>query len=52
MCLIDVLMPQKNSRKEYGAGEHYHVYNRGVEKRKIFLMNKILRFFGLHEVLS
>lgn len=30
-------MPQKNSRKEYGAGGYYHIYNRGVEKRKIFL---------------
>lgn len=30
-------MPQKNSRKEYGAGGYYHIYNRGVEKRQIFL---------------
>ncbi len=30
-------MPQKNSRKEYGAGGYYHIYNRGVEKREIFL---------------
>ena len=30
-------MPQKNSRKEYGIGGFYHIYNRGVEKRKIFL---------------
>lgn len=30
-------MPQKNSRKEYGAGGYYHIYNRGVEKRVIFL---------------
>lgn len=29
-------MPQKNSRKEYGAGGYYHIYNRGVEKRVIF----------------
>lgn len=29
-------MPQKNSRKEYGAGGYYHIYNRGVEKRTIF----------------
>lgn len=30
-------MPQKNSRKEYEAGGFYHVYNRGVEKRQIFI---------------
>lgn len=30
-------MPQKNSRKEYGAGGYYHIYNRGVEKREIYL---------------
>jgi len=30
-------MPQKNSRKEYDAGGYYHLYNRGVEKREIFL---------------
>ena len=30
-------MPSKNAIKEYEAGAYYHVYNRGVEKRKIFL---------------
>ncbi len=30
-------MPAKNSVKEYEAGGYYHVYNRGVEKRDIFL---------------
>lgn len=30
-------MPQKNSRKEYGEDGYYHIYNRGVEKRDIFL---------------
>ena len=30
-------MPQKNSRKEYGAGGYYHIYNRGIDKREIFL---------------
>lgn len=30
-------MPSKNRIKEFGAGEFYHVYNRGVEKRSIFL---------------
>ncbi|MEK7064492.1 MAG: transposase [Patescibacteria group bacterium] len=38
-------MPQKNSRKEYGAGGHYHVYNRGVEKRKIFLDEQDFKVF-------
>jgi len=38
-------MPQKNSRKEYGAGGHYHVYNRGVEKRKIFLDEQDYKVF-------
>ena len=30
-------MPQKNSRKIYYENAFYHVYNRGVEKRNIFL---------------
>lgn len=30
-------MPSKNVVKEYVADAYYHVYNRGVEKRKIFL---------------
>jgi len=30
-------MPVKNSLKNYRAGGYYHVYNRGVEKRDIFL---------------
>lgn len=30
-------MPQKNSRKIYYENAFYHVYNRGVEKRDIFL---------------
>lgn len=29
-------MPGKNSRKQYIAGGYYHIYNRGVDKRKIF----------------
>jgi len=29
-------MPAKNSVKQYVTGGYYHVYNRGVEKRKIF----------------
>jgi putative transposase len=30
-------MPRKNSRKNYVEGGHYHIYNRGVEKRIIFI---------------
>jgi len=30
-------MPKKNCLKEYEENGYYHVYNRGVEKRKIFL---------------
>ena len=29
-------MPSKNRNKEFGPGEYYHAYNRGVEKRVIF----------------
>lgn len=30
-------MPTKNSVKTYAADGVYHIYNRGVEKRQIFL---------------
>ncbi|MDP3994340.1 MAG: transposase [bacterium] len=30
-------MPAKNSRKEYLENGYYHIYNRGVEKRTIFM---------------
>lgn len=30
-------MPAKNATKQYQANSYYHLYNRGVEKRKIFL---------------
>lgn len=30
-------MPAKNSLKQYVKNGYYHIYNRGVEKRKIFL---------------
>lgn len=29
-------MPAKNSIKQYSENSYYHIYNRGVEKRKIF----------------
>lgn len=38
-------MPQKNSRKEYGSGSCYHIYNRGVEKREIFLDEQDYKVF-------
>jgi putative transposase len=38
-------MPQKHSRKEYGAGGYYHIYNRGVEKRDIFLDEQDYKVF-------
>ncbi len=30
-------MPAKNSIKEYLEDSYYHIYNRGVEKRLIFI---------------
>lgn len=30
-------MPSRNSTKQYLSNSYYHIYNRGVEKRKIFL---------------
>jgi len=30
-------VPSRNSRKIYFEDGYYHIYNRGVEKRKIFL---------------
>lgn len=38
-------MPQKNSIKRYYENGFYHIYNRGVEKRKIFLDRKDYLFF-------
>jgi putative transposase len=35
--VLRLIMPAKNSVKFYIANSIYHVYNRGVEKRKIFL---------------
>lgn len=30
-------MPSRNTIREFSANEYYHVYNRGVEKRDIFI---------------
>ncbi|MEK7587987.1 MAG: hypothetical protein AAB457_04180, partial [Patescibacteria group bacterium] len=41
-------MPQKNTIKIYYENAFYHVYNRGVEKRNIFLnRDDHLAFFHL-----
>lgn len=47
-------MPQKNSRKTYVEHGHYHVYNRGVEKRTIFVSPQDYKIFlgYLREYLS
>lgn len=38
-------MPAKNSVKKYVTDGYYHIYNRGVEKRKIFQDNQDYRVF-------
>ncbi|OGD87998.1 hypothetical protein A3J17_02215 [Candidatus Curtissbacteria bacterium RIFCSPLOWO2_02_FULL_40_11] len=38
-------MPSKNSIKLYIDNSYYHIYNRGVEKRKIFLDKKDYKVF-------
>jgi putative transposase len=38
-------MPRKNSVKTYIEGACYHIYNRGVEKRKIFLDSQDYKVF-------
>ena len=38
-------MPAKNRIKEYTEGGYYHLYNRGVEKRTIFLDEQDYRVF-------
>lgn len=38
-------MPAKNSIKEYRENSYYHIYNRGVEKRDIFLDNQDFAVF-------
>lgn len=38
-------MPSKYSQKNYIAGGYYHIYNRGVEKRNIFLDDRDYKTF-------
>jgi len=38
-------MPSRNTIKEYVVGGHYHIYNRGVEKRIIFKDKSDYAFF-------
>jgi putative transposase len=38
-------MPSRNSIKVYVAGDYYHIYNRGVEKRLVFMDDKDYRVF-------
>jgi putative transposase len=46
-------MPSKNRIKNYIIGSYYHVYNRGVEKRDIFLddgdYNFLLKKLAIYE---
>jgi putative transposase len=38
-------MPSRGAIKQYVEGGHYHVFNRGVEKRRIFLDDQDYRVF-------
>ncbi len=38
-------MPSKNRIKQYVPGDYYHLYNRGVEKRRVFLDDQDYRVF-------
>ncbi|MDB5179092.1 MAG: hypothetical protein JWN01_1035 [Patescibacteria group bacterium] len=38
-------MPSRNSIKQYVAGDYYHLYNRGVEKRRVFMDDRDYRAF-------
>ncbi len=38
-------MPGRNTVKQYITDGHYHIYNRGVEKRQIFLDDQDYRVF-------
>ncbi len=38
-------MPSRNTIKQYQEGGYYHIYNRGVEKRDIFMDDQDYRVF-------
>ncbi|MEX0877573.1 MAG: transposase [Candidatus Spechtbacterales bacterium] len=38
-------MPSKNTVKQYAPNSYYHIYNRGVEKRDIFMDDRDYRVF-------
>ena len=38
-------MPSRNSIKQYVAGSYYHIYNRGVERRVVFMDDRDYRTF-------
>ena len=38
-------MPSKNTIKKYIVGGVYHIYNRGIDKRNIFLDEKDYKTF-------
>ncbi len=38
-------MPSRNVVKQFAENQYYHIYNRGVEKRKIFIDDKDYRVF-------
>lgn len=44
-CHIIDVVPQRNTIKIYVEDAYYHVYNRGVEKRNIFLDESDYKFF-------
>lgn len=38
-------MPTKNSRKIYVAGQYYHIYSRGIDKKPLFREDSDYEFF-------
>ena len=42
--VYNLFMPTRNIVKEYGEGQYYHVYNRGVAKADIFLDDDDYRY--------
>jgi putative transposase len=38
-------MPSRNRIKQYVAGDYYHLYNRGVERRRVYMDDQDYRVF-------